>query len=105
MTDIAEVPSPHLAHQFEDMGQQLPTSTLGMWTFLGTEVMFFGGLFASFCVYRLASPDAFMFASRHLSVTLGSINTAVLLSSSLTVALAVRRARPASARSRCATCS
>jgi cytochrome c oxidase subunit 3 len=86
----AHAHSPHLAHHFADMGQQRATATLGMWTFLATEVMFFGGLFAAFCVYRFTSPDAFALACRHLSVTLGSINTAVLLSSSLTVALAVR---------------
>jgi cytochrome c oxidase subunit 3 len=61
-----------------------------MWTFLATEVMFFGGLFTGFVVYRFTTPEAFAAASKHLSVLLGSINTAVLLSSSLTVALAVR---------------
>ncbi len=90
MTDVAHASSPHLAHHFEDMGQQRASASLGMWTFLGTEVMFFGGLFAAYCAYRFSSPDAFRIASRHLSVLLGSINTAVLLTSSLTVALAVR---------------
>lgn len=90
MADVAEAThSPHLAHQFEDMGQQRATATLGMWTFLATEVMFFGGLFTGYCVYRFTDPAAFALASRHLSVPLGSINTFVLLSSSLTVALAV----------------
>ncbi|MDR3635991.1 MAG: cytochrome c oxidase subunit 3 family protein [Isosphaeraceae bacterium] len=93
MADVAEAHahphSPHLAHQFEDMGQQRATASLGMWTFLATEVMFFGGMFAAYCIYRFTNPDAFALACRHLSWKLGSLNTAVLLSSSLTVALAV----------------
>ena len=80
----------HLAHQFEDVEQQKSSATLGMWAFLGTEVMFFGGLFAAYCVYRFTAPDAFALAARHLSVPWGSFNTFVLLTSSLTVALAVR---------------
>ena len=79
----------HVAHQFETAEQQRATANLGMWTFLATEVMFFGGLFTGYCVYRFTAPDAFALASRHLSVLLGTINTAVLLTSSLTVALAV----------------
>lgn len=94
MADVAEAHahahSPHLAHHFEDMGQQRASATLGMWTFLATEVMFFGGLFAAFCVYRFTDPAAFGLACRHLDVWLGSFNTFVLLTSSLTVALAVR---------------
>jgi len=82
--------SPHLAHHFETPTQQRESATLGMWTFLATEVMFFGGLFAGFIVYRFTTPQAFALSSRQLSVLLGSINTAVLLTSSLTVALAVR---------------
>ena len=80
---------PNLAHHFEDLGQQHDTMNLGMWTFLGTEVMFFGGLIVSYMVYRFTSPDAWSAASRHLNVWLGTINTVVLLSSSLTMALAV----------------
>ena len=60
-----------------------------MWTFLATEVMFFGGVIASYLVYRFTSPDVWGAASRHLNVTLATINTVVLLSSSLTMALAV----------------
>jgi cytochrome c oxidase subunit 3 len=80
----------HLAHQFEDLGQQRTSATLGMWTFLATEVMFFGGLFAGFAVYRFVDATAFAAACRLLSVKAGTINTFVLLTSSLTMALAVR---------------
>ena len=79
-----------LAHHFEDLEQQHSSATLGMWTFLATEVMFFGGLFAAFVVYRFTDPTAFAAACRQLDVTAGSINTLVLLTSSLTMALAVR---------------
>jgi cytochrome c oxidase subunit 3 len=79
-----------LASHFEDLGQQHESATLGMWTFLATEVMFFGGLFAGFAVYRFADPGPFALASRQLDVFMGTINTFVLLTSSLTMALAVR---------------
>jgi cytochrome c oxidase subunit III len=78
-----------LAHHFEDLGQQHSSANLGMWTFLATEVMFFGGLFAGFAVYRFKDPTAFAAACRELDIWLGTINTAVLLTSSLTMALAV----------------
>ncbi len=68
------------------------TSILGMWIFLATEVLFFGGLFLSYAVYRWAYPDGFAAASDKLEVIKGTINTAVLLTSSLTMALAVRSA-------------
>ncbi len=80
----------HLASHFDDLEQQHQSATLGMWTFLATEVMFFGGLFASFCIYRFTDPEAFIKASQHLDIRLGTINTFVLLTSSLTMALAVR---------------
>ena len=73
--------NPALAHQFENLAQQKEASTLGMWVFLVTEILFFGGLFATYCVYR------------HLIVWAGTINTAVLITSSLTMALAVRAAQ------------
>ncbi|MDB5351489.1 MAG: cytochrome c oxidase subunit 3 family protein [Planctomycetota bacterium] len=79
-----------LAPQFDDAEQQHDSDSLGMWVFLVTEVMFFGGLFAAYAVYRYLDFPAFVAASRRLSVTLGAINTAVLLTSSLTMALAVR---------------
>jgi cytochrome c oxidase subunit 3 len=82
-----------LAHQFEDLHQQLDSTVLGMWLFLITEIMFFGGLFAAYAVYRSATPDAFSLASHHLDITLGGFNTVVLIFSSLTMALGVREAQ------------
>lgn len=82
-----------LAHHFDDLEQQYDATSLGMWVFLLTEIMFFGGLFAGYTVYRAAYPDAFAEASHHLDLLLGSINTAVLISSSLSMALAVHAAQ------------
>ena len=84
---------PKLQHHFDDMAQQSEASTLGMWVFLVTEIMFFGGLFTAYLVYRSAAPEAFQEASAHLDITLGAFNTAVLIMSSLTMALAVRAAQ------------
>jgi cytochrome c oxidase subunit III len=84
---------PALAHHFDSLGQQTEAATLGMWVFLVTEVLFFGGLFATYSVYRSWYPDAFAAASHELDVTLGTINTAVLITSSLTMALAVHAAQ------------
>jgi cytochrome c oxidase subunit 3 len=77
------------AHQFEDLGQQHEAATLGMWLFLGTEVLFFGGLFTAYAVARSRYPEEFVEGSRRLSITLGALNTVVLICSSLTVVLAV----------------
>jgi cytochrome c oxidase subunit III len=82
-----------LAHQFDDPAQQHEASNLGMWAFLLTEVMFFGGLFVAYTVYRTAYLAGFIAGSQHLNVLLGTLNTAVLLSSSLTMALAVHAAQ------------
>jgi cytochrome c oxidase subunit III len=84
---------PGLAHQFESLEQQKESAVLGMWLFLVTEILFFGGLFLAYTVYRWAFPESFVAASRTLDVTLGTINTAVLIGSSLTMALAVRAAQ------------
>ncbi len=84
---------PVLGHHFADLEQQQEAQTLGMWAFLITEVMFFGGLFAIYAVYRFAYLDAFAEASRELNLTLSTINTFILLCSSLTVALGVRAAQ------------
>jgi cytochrome c oxidase subunit 3 len=75
------------------MEQQAEASTLGMWVFLVTEIMFFGGLFMAYLVYRTQSPEGFAEASHHLNVMWGSINTLVLIVSSLTMALGVRAAQ------------
>ena len=78
-----------LQHHFDSMEQQRDASALGMWVFLVTEILFFGGLFLAYTVYRAQYPRAFAEASRHLDITLGTLNTAVLIISSLTMALAV----------------
>jgi len=80
----------HVAHHFDDARQQYAAAEIGMWLFLATEVLFFGGMFAGYALYRLWYPEAFAVGSHHLDIVLGTINTGVLLTSSLTMALAVR---------------
>jgi len=87
-----------VARQFDDAQQQRNASDLGMWVFLATEILFFGGLFAAYVATRLHDPQAFAMASRLTNITLGSINTGVLLTSSLTMALAVRATKLGSRR-------
>lgn len=87
------VAHPELRHHFADMEQQRNTASLGMWLFLVTEIMFFGGLFCAYLVYRTMHFNAFAAASQQLSIGLGAFNTAVLLISSVTVVLAVDAAR------------
>ena len=84
---------PKLQHHFDDMAQQIDASTLGMWVFLVTEIMFFGGLFTAYLIYRHAYPDGFAEASHHLNVAWGTVNTIVLIVSSLTMAMGVRSAQ------------
>lgn len=81
------------AHHFDDLEQQRRAGTLGMWGFLITEVMFFGGLFTGYAYYRYRFTKAFEAASHHLDIVLGTINTAVLIGSSLTMVLAVHAAQ------------
>lgn len=81
------------AHQFDDFEQQYEAASLGMWAFLATEILFFGGLFLGYTVYRTLYPAAFTEGSHHLDILLGGINTAVLIGSSLTMALAVHSAQ------------
>ena len=78
-----------LQHHFENMEQQREAGTLGMWVFLVTEIMFFGGMFLAYTLYRYQYPVAFATASNHLDIKLGAINTAVLIVSSFTMAMAV----------------
>jgi cytochrome c oxidase subunit III len=75
--------------QFETLDQQKETASLGMWVFLVTEVLFFGGMFMTYTLNRSTYPDVFGEASRSISLTLGAINTVVLIGSSLTMALSV----------------
>jgi cytochrome c oxidase subunit 3 len=81
-----------LHHQYEDIEQQNETYIVGMWTFLVTEVMFFGALFFTYTLYRWKYQNDFLVAHEELNVPLGAFNTVVLLFSSYTVALAVRSA-------------
>lgn len=82
-----------LHEQYEEMSQQKEAATLGMWAFLATEVLFFGAMFMTYITYRRAYPQAFAEASHHTIVLFGTVNTAILLTSSLMVALAVHAAR------------
>jgi len=84
---------PILDEQFDDLEQQQEASSTGMWVFLATEVMFFGGLITAYTVYRATSPREVALASQHLNVGLGCLNTVILLGSSLSMALAVRAAQ------------
>jgi cytochrome c oxidase subunit III len=83
---------PDLAHHFRDLGQQKAAATLGMWVFLVTEIMFFGGLFGTYTIYRNLHYPGFSAGSAHLNIAIGAGNTAVLICSSLTMALAVHAA-------------
>jgi len=88
--DHSENRPSHLAHHFSDTVQQAETAKLGMWVFLLTEILLFGGLFVAYSIFRSWNPDMFYNAHKHLNVTLGSINTIVLITSSLSMALAIR---------------
>jgi cytochrome c oxidase subunit 3 len=83
---------PNLVHHFENLHEQKEAASLGMWLFIAQEVMFFGGLFLAYAVYRNVYYDAFVEASHHLDWKLGAVNTAVLICSSLTMALGVHAA-------------
>ncbi|MGH7783675.1 MAG: cytochrome c oxidase subunit 3, partial [Candidatus Binatia bacterium] len=84
---------PGLQHQFDDMKQQEESVSIGMWLFLAQEIMFFGGLFTVYLVFRSRYPMAFAAGSNHLDAFLGGANTLVLIVSSLTMALTVYYAR------------
>ena len=89
-TSVAHSPSRFRAHHFETAEQQYAASKLGMWLFLVTEVLFFGGLFVAYAVFRTLHPDVFVDSAELLDTRLGAINTVILLFSSLTMAWAVR---------------
>ena len=84
---------PALQHHFDTMAQQKEAAVIGMWVFLLTEILFFGGLFVAYMIYRVWYFEAFAEASRRLSLFWGGLNTAVLIGSSLTMAMAVRCAQ------------
>jgi len=82
-----------LAHHFETPKQQFEAGKLGMWLFIATEILLFGGLFCGYSVWRGNHPDLFEYSSHYLDTILGGINTAVLIASSLTMAIAVTLAQ------------
>src|SRR5215471_3427559 len=92
LAEHAVAPHDH-AHQFDDREQQAEAVSLGMWAFLVQEILFFGGLFMSYTVYRSYYPQAFVEGSHHLDILLGGFNTVVLIASSLTMAMAVYSAQ------------
>lgn len=83
----------HLEHHFVDSDQQFDASKMGMWVFLATEVLFFGGLFAAYIIYRAWYPELYTLASEELNTVWGAVNTVVLIGSSLTVAMAIKSAQ------------
>jgi cytochrome c oxidase subunit 3 len=90
-----EYHQPGLQHQFEDMKQQEESVSIAMWMFLVQEIMFFGGMFTVYLVFRWKYPMAFAAGSNHLNVVMGFVNTLVLIVSSLTMALTVYFAQKA----------
>ncbi|QDU35046.1 Cytochrome c oxidase subunit 3 [Poriferisphaera corsica] len=93
MNKVDEHHDPHLAHHFDTPVQQYSSAKVGMWVFLATEILMFGGLFCAYAVYRGTHPEVFLYANHFLDTNLGAINTVVLLTSSLTMAWAVRAAQ------------
>lgn len=98
LTDAEQHAASALAHHFDNLEQQREASTLGMWVFLITEIMFFGGLFTGYVIYRTFNQASFAFASSTLNWKYGAFNTVVLILSSLTMALAVYFAQTGSRR-------
>ena len=88
-TDGAHDSPAHLEHHFVSSRQQFDSAKLGMWVFLITEVLLFSGMFVAYAVFRQWNPEAFVAASGTLDQMWGTINTVVLLTSSLTVALSI----------------
>ncbi|MCC7409798.1 MAG: cytochrome c oxidase subunit 3 [Phycisphaeraceae bacterium] len=84
---------PNLAHHFETPKQQFDSAKVGMWVFLATEILMFGGLFCAYAVWRSNHPDVFLYAHTKLDWRLGGINTVLLIASSFTMAWAVRAAQ------------
>lgn len=85
-------------HHFENLEHQQQATLFGMWVFLATEILIFGGIFTGYTVYRIEYTAAFEVASRHLNLWIGGINTLVLLTSSLTMALAIHAIKQGQSR-------
>ena len=98
LTDAEQHAATALAHHFDNLEQQREAGSLGMWVFLITEIMFFGGLFTAYVIYRTQNQASFAYASSTLNWKLGALNTVVLITSSLTMALAVYFAQVGSRR-------
>jgi cytochrome c oxidase subunit III len=95
-----ETPAIRPALQFADLAQERDVATIGIWVFLATEVLFFGGLLTAYAVYRHMFADGFTEAARHTKLVIGTINTAVLLTSSFAMALGVEGAERAIEKNR-----
>src|SRR5947209_8267075 len=93
-----KMPDARPAEQFYDLEQEHDAAELGMWVFLGSEALLFGALLLGYWVYRFGHPNGFAEAARHTSIAIGTINTAVLLTSSFLVAWAVALVRANAAR-------
>ncbi|MEZ4655377.1 MAG: cytochrome c oxidase subunit 3, partial [Candidatus Eisenbacteria bacterium] len=92
MSEHIDHPS-YLGHHYETAEQQFDSGKLGMWLFLATEILLFAGLFCAYAVYRSHHPEIFEYAHQFLDKKLGGINTVVLITSSFTMAMAVRAAQ------------
>jgi len=90
---VAQEHKSFVQHHFVDADQQFDAAKMGMWVFLVTEILFFGGLFAAYIIYRAWYPELFVEASDQLDTFWGAVNTVVLIGSSLTVAMAIRSAQ------------
>jgi len=90
---VEELHDATLQHHFATKEQQFETSKIGMWLFLATEILMFGGLFAGFTLMQNRFPEAFLLGHEHLDKRLGALNTVVLLISSYTMVMAVHKAR------------
>jgi cytochrome c oxidase subunit 3 len=93
LSDHAHVAQPNLAHHFHSYEQQREASFLGMWLFVAQEMMFFGGLFTVYMIYRIRNSVEFALGSQELDVRWGGFNTVVLIASSVTMAFAVKAAQ------------
>jgi cytochrome c oxidase subunit 3 len=90
MSNISATGAAHVQHHFTDSEQQRESAKLGMWIFLLTEVLLFGGLFVAYGIFRAWYPEMFYNAHKQLNVLMGTVNTVVLITSSLTMALSIR---------------
>jgi cytochrome c oxidase subunit III len=79
----------HLAAPYHDLAHQRETATLGVWGFLATEVLFFGALISAYAVFRLLHPEGFAVAGRHSVILIGAVNTLLLVTSSMTMGIAI----------------